>query len=101
MPDACRLGYRCVFFSFFVVFLILTVFTVFTGYNLCSTRLGGCWKATTMTKSPNDASHVIWAIGVFFFLISLCFFKLTIVLLYIQVIIYVVHDWEGAGRQQR
>ena len=29
------------------------------------------------------------------------FFKLTIVLLYIQVIVYVVHDWEGAGRQQR
>ena len=45
--------------------------------------------------------RVVWAIGVFFFLISLCFFKLTIVLLYVQVIIYVVHDWEGAGRQQQ
>ena len=44
-PDTRRLGYRCVFFSFFVVFLILTVFT---GYNLCSTRLGGCWRVTTM-----------------------------------------------------
>ena len=36
------------FFSFLVVFLILTVFTVFTGYNLCSTRLGGCWRVMTM-----------------------------------------------------
>ena len=44
-PDMRRLGYRCVFFSFFVVFLTLTVFT---GYNLRSTRLGGCWRVTTM-----------------------------------------------------
>ena len=27
----------------------------FTGYNLRSTRLVGYWKATTMTKSPNNA----------------------------------------------
>ena len=45
-------------------------------------------------------SRVVWAIGMFF-LFSLCFSKLTIVLSYIQVIIYVVHDWLGVGRQRR
>ena len=35
------------FSSFFIVFLIFTVFTVFTGYNLHSTRLGGCWRVST------------------------------------------------------
>ena len=44
-------------------------------------------------------SRVVWAIGVFFKKNFFTFSKLTIVLLYIQVIIYIVHDWEGVGRQ--
>ena len=45
-------------------------------------------------------THIVWAIGVFFlFNFFMFFLKLTIVLLYIQVIIYIVHNWEGAGRQ--
>ena len=49
-------------------------------------------------EPKRHASRIVWDIGVFlknFFMFS----KLTIVLLYIQVIIYVVHNWEGVDRK--
>ena len=44
-------------------------------------------------------THVIGAIGVFF-LLFLRFFILTNILLYIEVIIYLIHDMEHVGRRR-
>ena len=40
----------------------------------------GRWRAATTRKGPNDASRVVWALGVFFFIPSFFFFILTNVL---------------------
>ena len=45
-------------------------------------------------------TRVVWAIGVFF-LLFLRFFILTNILLYIEVIIYLIHDMEHVGWRRR
>ena len=55
--------------------------------------------ATKTRKSPNDdGKRASFGPYVSFFLFFFVFFILTNVLLYIQVIIYVIHDMEGVGR---
>jgi hypothetical protein len=43
------------------------MFIVFIGCNLLNTQHGDRWQAATMRTGPNDAKHVVWAIGEFFF----------------------------------
>ena len=45
------------------------MFIACAAFNLHTTGYGETWKATTMGNGPNDAGHVVWALGecIFFF----------------------------------
>src|SRR5882762_5741326 len=72
------------------------MFIAYIGCKLPSTRR---WKAAATITGPNDATRVVWAMLVSFF-ISLGFFLLINVLLEIQIVFYQLHDRETNGRRE-
>jgi hypothetical protein len=65
------------FFFIFVFFYTNECFNIHTGYNLCNTRRGGCWTATTTRKSPNDARRASFGLNVSFFFFFIVFFYIN------------------------
>ena len=39
------------------------MFIAYTAFNIHTTRYGDRWKAKTTGNGPNDAGHVVWALG--------------------------------------
>ena len=66
MPDASFGPYMC-FFPLYSCFLNTNLcFIVYTGFNIWNRRHGEWWMDMTTRKGPNDARHVVRALGVFF-----------------------------------
>ena len=84
------------FFILCVFFLTNKCFIVYTVYILHNTQQDDDKEK----KEPKRRkTRVVWAIHVFSFLfLHVFFFILTNFLLYVQVIIYAIHNMEGVGR---
>ena len=59
------------------------------------------WKATTMGNSPNDAGHVIWALGECISFFPFIFIDSNACFLHIQLLIYILRDILTGGRLWR
>ena len=64
---------ECFLISFMFFLSDNTCFIADVAYNLQTTSQGGIWRAIMMRKGPNNARHVVWALGECF-LISFVFF---------------------------
>ena len=96
MPDAHRWAFGEFFYSLCFFFLTNKCFIVYSVYILHNTRQDG----DKDEKEPKRRkTRVVWAIREFSFLfLHVFFFILTNFLLYVQVIIYAIHNMEGVGR---
>ena len=54
----------------------------------------------TMGNGPNDAGHVIWALGECISFFSFIFIDTNAYLLHIQLLIYILRDNRGGEGQQ-
>ena len=77
------------------------MFIAYTALNLHTTRYGERWKATTMGNGPNDAGHVVWALGECIFFFPFVFIDTDACLLHVQLLIYTLRDMEKHGRLRR
>ena len=68
-----RLGLQVSFFLLLLFFCLLNDVHRYYGCSESTKGFSG-GGATTMTTGPNDARHVVWALGEFFILFSLCFY---------------------------
>ena len=57
-------------------------------------RKGERWKTRNDENRPNDARHVVWALGKSFLLFPSYYLILINILLHIQVVIYKIHETE-------
>ena len=77
----------CFFLSFFAFSLLTNIFLHIQVLIYNIRKMKKEKNVEMMKTGPNDSRHVVWVIGMFFFLSSL-FSLLTNILLHIQVLIY-------------
>ena len=68
------------------------MFIACAAFNLHTTGYGETWKATTIGNGPNDAGHVVWALGECFPFFSFVFIDTNAYLLLIQLLFYILRD---------
>ena len=73
------------------------MFIAYTAFNLHTTQYGEKWKAMMTGNGPNDAGHIVWALGECIFF-PFVFIDTDACLLHIQLLIYTLCDMEKGGR---
>ena len=88
MPDIVWAQVSFLFSSFVLLETNNCKYRLYLQYR----RKGEGWKTRNDKNGPNDARHIIWALGKSFLLFPSYYLILINILLHIQVVIYKIHE---------